>query len=43
MYISHVIMYNNMYISWWVHFVKGLDLVLQHPLTAVLSKAKADI
>ena len=36
-------MYTNMYISWWVYFVTGLNLVLQQPLTAALAKTKADI
>ena len=36
-------MYNNIYISWWVYFVKGLNLVLQQALTAILAKTKADI
>ena len=32
-----------MYISWWVHFVTGLNYVLQQALTARLAKTKADI
>ena len=36
-------MYNNIYISWWVYFVTGLNLVLQQPLTAALAKTKTDI
>ena len=35
-------MYNNMYISWLVCFVSGLNLVLQQPLTTALTKTKAD-
>ena len=29
--INSVSMYNDMYISWWVYFVTGLNLVLQQP------------
>ena len=36
-------MYNNTYISRWVYFAGGLDLVLQQPSTAVLAKIKTDI
>ena len=36
-------MYNNMYISWWVYFVTGLNLVPTKPSTAVMAKTKADI
>ena len=31
------------YISWWVYFVTGLNLVLLQPSTAALAKTKADI
>ena len=32
-----------MYMSQWVYFVTGLNLVLQRPLTAEQAKTKADI
>ena len=40
--LPYNIMYNNIYISWWVYFVTGLNLVLQQPMTAVLAKTMAD-
>ena len=35
-------MYDNVYISRWVYIVTGLNLVLQQPMTAVLTKTMTD-